>query len=88
MADQRNRTVARLASVLIALSAVLAPVGTAARSTAQAAVPVYQDPTQPVPARVADLLPRMTLDEKIGQMTQVDRGKLATQSDIATYNLG
>jgi beta-glucosidase len=30
----------------------------------------------------------MTLDEKIGQMTQAERAALATQSDIATYNLG
>jgi beta-glucosidase len=88
MADRRNRTVTRLAFVLIAIGTLLTSVGIAARSPAQAAVPPYQDPTQPVPTRVADLLSRMTLDEKIGQMTQVDRGYLATQSDIATYNLG
>ncbi len=41
-----------------------------------------------VAARVAELLGRMTLDEKIGQMTQVDRGHLASESDIATYALG
>ena len=33
----------------------------------------YRDPTLPVATRVSDLLGRMTLDEKIGQMTQVDR---------------
>jgi beta-glucosidase len=31
---------------------------------------VYEDPAQPVPKRVADLLQRMTLDEKIGQLWQ------------------
>ncbi|HEY6101355.1 MAG TPA: glycoside hydrolase family 3 N-terminal domain-containing protein, partial [Anaeromyxobacter sp.] len=41
-----------------------------------------------VAARVADLLGRMTLDEKIGQMTQVDRAYLASDSDIAAYGLG
>jgi beta-glucosidase len=58
------------------------------REVARAAVPIYQDPAQPVPARVADLLARMTLDEKIGQMTQVDRQYLTSNSDIATYFLG
>lgn len=36
------------------------------------AAPIYQDATQPVAQRVADLLARMTLQEKIGQMTQVE----------------
>jgi beta-glucosidase len=34
---------------------------------------VYEDPAQPVPKRVADLLKRMTLAEKIGQLQQLDR---------------
>ncbi|KAF7074688.1 hypothetical protein CFC21_079521 [Triticum aestivum] len=34
---------------------------------------LYKDATQPVEARVADLLGRMTLAEKIGQMTQIER---------------
>ena len=35
---------------------------------ARAAAPVYLDPKQPVEARVEDLLARMTLEEKVGQM--------------------
>ena len=35
---------------------------------------VYEDPAQPIPARVADLLSQMTLDEKIGQLSQCDIG--------------
>ncbi len=31
---------------------------------------VYEDPSQPVEKRVADLLKRMTLDEKVGQLWQ------------------
>jgi beta-glucosidase len=53
-----------------------------------AAVPIYQDPNATVLNRVNDLLSRMTLDEKIGQMTQADRNYLSTDNDIATYNLG
>ncbi|NUR72756.1 MAG: glycoside hydrolase family 3 protein, partial [Hamadaea sp.] len=37
--------------------------------------------------RVADLLSRMTLDEKIGQMTQAERGS-ASATDVTTYRLG
>lgn len=33
----------------------------------------YKDPKQPVATRVKDLLARMTLEEKIGQMVQIDR---------------
>src|SRR5690242_7543804 len=36
----------------------------------------------------ADCLSKMTLDEKIGQMTQVNKNALTTPSDITTYSLG
>ena len=36
----------------------------------------------------ADCLSKMTLDEKIGQMTQVAHNYLASPSDITRYNLG
>src|SRR5690606_27078351 len=42
---------------------------------APAAVPAdapYKDPTLPVDARIRDLLSRMTLAEKVGQMLQLD----------------
>lgn len=48
----------------------------------------YHDPTQPIPVRVNDLLSRMTLDEKIGQMTQAERGAVDPPSDLATFRLG
>ncbi len=49
--------------------------------------PIYNDPSQPIDARVEDLLSRMTLDEKIGQMTQVELGKISP-ADITQYGIG
>lgn len=48
---------------------------------------IYKDPAQPVEARVDDLLARMTLDEKIGQMTQVEKGSIQP-GDITKYYIG
>jgi len=48
----------------------------------------YLNPKYPVETRVDDLLKRMTLEEKIGQMTQVDTSYLNPKSDITKYKLG
>lgn len=48
----------------------------------------YLDKRLPVEKRVADLLSRMSLAEKAGQMTQAERGALKAQGDIASYDLG
>ncbi|KAL0370815.1 UNVERIFIED_CONTAM: hypothetical protein Sangu_0399600, partial [Sesamum angustifolium] len=42
---------------------------------------IYKDPNAPIEARVKDLLSRMTLLEKIGQMTQIERS-VATPAAI------
>jgi beta-glucosidase len=47
----------------------------------------YQDPSLPVATRVADLLSRMTLDEKAGQMTQAERSAISA-SDVTAYRVG
>ncbi|MDQ1714122.1 MAG: beta-glucosidase, partial [Frankiaceae bacterium] len=48
----------------------------------------YLDKTLSAEKRVKDLLSRMSVDEKIGQMTQAERGALAHSSDITTSALG
>ncbi len=46
----------------------------AKKACKKGATPLYKDPKQPVEARVKDLLRRMTLDEKIDQLTQMPIG--------------
>jgi beta-glucosidase len=41
-----------------------------------------------IPARVEQLIAQMSLEEKIGQMTQAERGALQNITDIKTYYLG
>ncbi|MFD3498263.1 glycoside hydrolase family 3 N-terminal domain-containing protein [Streptomyces sp. NPDC058676] len=48
----------------------------------------YLDARLPVKKRVADLLSRMSLEEKAGQMTQAERGAVTAPGDIAAYDLG
>ncbi|MFF1446058.1 glycoside hydrolase family 3 N-terminal domain-containing protein [Streptomyces sp. NPDC058295] len=48
----------------------------------------YLNARLPVKKRVADLLARMSLAEKAGQMTQAERGAIGTGADIAAYDLG
>src|SRR5438309_115955 len=59
-------------------------------ASAQPAVTLpYENPLLPVNQRVRDLLSRMTLAEKIGQMTQAERGNVDNDtSKITTDNLG
>ncbi|MFF3616331.1 carbohydrate binding domain-containing protein [Streptomyces sp. NPDC002580] len=48
----------------------------------------YLDPKLPVRKRVADLVSRMSLAEKAGQMTQAERGAIGAGGDVAAYDLG
>src|SRR3954454_1487171 len=66
-------------------------------ATASAATPAYKDARQPVAKRVSDLLSRMTLEDKVGQMTQAERAQFdkageTNPSDnddlITTWRLG
>ncbi|XP_072991126.1 uncharacterized protein [Typha latifolia] len=47
----------------------------------------YKDPSQPVNVRVKDVLSQMTLAEKIGQMTQIERN-VATPDVLKGYYIG
>ena len=48
---------------------------------------IYQNPNNSIEQRVEALLKAMTLDEKIGQMVQAERGNISIE-DIKNYKLG
>ncbi|KAH9769273.1 glycosyl hydrolase family protein [Citrus sinensis] len=56
-------------------------------SFANAEYAKYKDPKQRVAVRVKDLLGRMSLEEKIGQMVQIDR-TIATVQFLKDYSIG
>src|SRR5690606_41855098 len=68
----------RWASVTVLAASILV-----APASAAAADP-YQNAALPVADRVADLMARMSLDEKIGQMTQAERGS-GSPADVTAY---
>ena len=48
---------------------------------------LYKDATQNIDARIEDLLSRMTLEEKIGQMTQVEKNSISPDQ-LAEHSIG
>ena len=62
---KRNGNIA--SGVAILFAGTLAPALIVAR-TATAEKPMYRDPTQPIEKRLDDLLPRMTIEEKVRQL--------------------
>ncbi|XP_014504381.1 uncharacterized protein LOC106764611 isoform X1 [Vigna radiata var. radiata] len=56
-------------------------------SVSQAEYLKYKDPTQSLNVRIKDLLQRMTLEEKIGQMVQIERS-IATPEVMKKYFIG
>ncbi|SEB32291.1 beta-glucosidase [Amycolatopsis tolypomycina] len=50
--------------------------------------PAYKDSWRPVKVRVADLLSRMSLDDKLGQMMQAERLGVTSPADVTSGRLG
>src|SRR3954451_22530614 len=77
-----------VAGAAIAMLCALAAFGTTTQAAQEQQLP-YEDASLPVSQRVDDLLGRMTLDEKIGQMTQTERYQVFDDATpITTYKLG
>ncbi|MER7283476.1 glycoside hydrolase family 3 N-terminal domain-containing protein [Dactylosporangium sp. NPDC000244] len=77
----------RRPALIAALAAASAAAATLVGVLPAAAAEPYLDPSLPVAQRVADLMSRMSLDEKLGQMTQAERGS-ASAADVTNYRLG
>ncbi|KAG0599955.1 hypothetical protein M758_12G190900 [Ceratodon purpureus] len=73
----------RVLCALVLLLCVVCP----DQATATKYDALYKDPSQPVGVRVQDLLKRLTLDEKLGQMTQIEM-TVANASVIEKYDIG
>ncbi len=79
----------RLTGSLLGAAAIVVTMVPAASAQAPATVTPYLDSRLPVAQRVHDLLGRMTVEEKVGQMTQAERGAIdADQSQITSLRLG
>ena len=76
------------ATVPVALDATGAAVAGEARVVLNATGLPYLDASLPADERVADLLGRMSLEEKVGQMAQAERLGLASPGDISALGLG
>ncbi|MFF3207378.1 glycoside hydrolase family 3 N-terminal domain-containing protein [Streptomyces sp. NPDC002962] len=89
LTDCRGPATAALALCVAALTLVgpAAAVPEPAPRSSAAGLP-YQDASLRVADRVDDLMSRMTMDDKLGQMTQVEKDALVPQSDLATYRIG
>ena len=78
-----------LAITSVVVTSAAAQAAPSATARADHRGPVYLDAHQPTHRRVADLLRRMTLDEKVGQMTQTERGAVFDNpSLIAEWQVG
>jgi beta-glucosidase len=85
---RRSRLHGRYTAATAALALVLASGTTVLVASGPAiAHPPYPDPSLPVATRVQNMMAQMTLDEKIGQMTQAERSAV-TNADITNFALG
>jgi beta-glucosidase len=74
IARHATRNVLRFTAIaLLAATATISLSSATAQGVARQSAerPLYKDPSQPVDRRVEDLLQRMTLEEKVGQMVAI-----------------
>ena len=73
----RTRASVFVAAGILMMSVLPSVAEPAGVTAAVAQRPAYLDAHAPIKRRVEDLLSRMTVQEKIGQMTQAERGALS-----------
>ncbi len=87
--SRRVRPLVVGAALVLGVTVLAAPTSPGAPGAAARATAPYRDARLPVEARVADLLGRMTLAEKVGQMAQAERGDVAADpTQVADLHLG
>ncbi len=79
-----------LSAALVAIGLMVTLSASAVANSAHSASgrPAYLDASLPVQARVADLLGRMTLPEKIGQMVQIEQSQVTDTTSACTSQGG
>jgi beta-glucosidase len=79
-----------VAAVVVVIALLIGGSASAVTATSASAsgIPAYRNPHLPVQARVADLLGRMTLPEKIGQMVQIEATQVTDTSNNCTSQGG
>ena len=75
-------------TLAVALVAGVSASAATGRPAAAASTASYLDQNLPVPARVSDLLGRMTLAEKLGQMVQIEQSQVTDTSSNCTSQGG
>lgn len=83
--DRSCKILGAVSALALSVALPLAPVQSAPAMAASKAI--YKDASAPIEARVDDLLSRMTLDEKIAQITTVWDGKVAIYNDSLQLDL-
>ncbi|GAB3419419.1 glycoside hydrolase family 3 protein [Flindersiella endophytica] len=86
----RQAVVGRWITVVSVVAAIgcTSPAASSSSAAPAPAQPAYRNASLTVQDRVDDLLARMSVDDKIGQLTQAERGALNPEQDLATYRIG
>jgi hypothetical protein len=81
----RSLSILLLLGLLLSLGFTTFPAAGQEKSAAKPDTPRYKDASLPIADRVADLLPRMTLEEKVEQLSWAWLGKIQVVDPTGTY---
>ncbi len=81
----RNSSRSPILGLLLGLSVFTLGASAQEKPSVQADAPRYKDATLPISDRVADLLPRITLEEKVDQLKWDWQQKVSVVDPTATY---